>query len=66
MMLSNDGSFAGTVWESYQTSKTWQLAPQNGLATVYVKYRDAAGNESEAFHNPIQILKSLYLPLVMR
>jgi uncharacterized membrane protein len=59
MMLSNEGSLAGAVWEPYQTSKPWRLASQNDLATVYVKYRDAAGNESETFHASIQVVELL-------
>lgn len=66
MMLSNDGSFTNPSWQPYQTRKTWQLAPQRGVATVYVKYRDAAGNESRPFHASIRVLdQTVYLPLMI-
>ncbi len=43
MAFSNDGD----VWsdpEPYATGKIWTLSPGDGEKTVYVKFRDAAGN----------------------
>jgi hypothetical protein len=45
MCFSNDGS-TWTDWEDYSTSKSWTLSPGDGLKTVYVKFKDIAGNES--------------------
>ena len=43
MRFSNDGSnWSG--WESYDTSKSWTLSAGDGTKTVYVQYRDNAGN----------------------
>ncbi|MFZ5919072.1 MAG: FtsK/SpoIIIE domain-containing protein [Chloroflexota bacterium] len=46
MCFRNDGeSWSG--WEPYATTRSgWQLRDAEGERTVYVKYRDAAGNES--------------------
>lgn len=35
-------------WETYAESKTIQLTSGDGVKTVYVKFRDAVGNESAA------------------
>ena len=43
MMISNQADFAGAVWENYVTSRVWTRASNT---TVYVKFRDNAGNES--------------------
>jgi hypothetical protein len=41
--FSNDGvNYSG--WESYLGSKTWTLSEGDGSKTVYVKYKDEAGN----------------------
>ena len=42
-------SNGGAVWslpEKYTTRKTWTLAPGDGLKSVYVRYKDTAGNWS--------------------
>jgi hypothetical protein len=43
MRFSNDES-TWTSWETYGTSKTWTLTTGDGIKTVYVEYRDTAGN----------------------
>lgn len=45
MKFSNDNANWSSA-ESYATSKTWTLASGTGVKTVYVKFRDAAGNWS--------------------
>lgn len=48
MMVSNRADFKDETWQPYQLSLQWSAAFQaNGNANVFVKYRDAAGNESE-------------------
>lgn len=46
MMISENSLFTGAVWETYATSKALTLSAGDGLKTVYVKFRDAAGNSS--------------------
>jgi hypothetical protein len=33
-----------TAWEPYATEKSWSLSGADGMQTVYVWFRDAAGN----------------------
>jgi hypothetical protein len=44
MAFSNDG-VTYSAWEPYSNSKSWTLAEGDGLKTVYVKLKDAVGNE---------------------
>jgi hypothetical protein len=48
MMLSNDPSFDGAQWEPYRKSRAWPFNDEADT-TVYVRYRDGAGNVSRAF-----------------
>jgi hypothetical protein len=48
MQFSNDN----TIWmtpESYAVTKSWTLTSGDGVKTVYVKFKDAAGNWSTAY-----------------
>jgi len=45
MRFSNTGSSYSTA-EAYATTKSWTLATGAGLKTVYVQYKDGAGNWS--------------------
>ena len=55
MMISNDVSFNGATAENYATTKSWLLTSGNGLKTVYVKFKDNAGNWSGVFSTIIQL-----------
>jgi len=56
MQFSNDGvSFSSE--EDYATSKSWALTTGDGLKTVYVQYKDNAGNSS-AFISDTIILET--------
>jgi hypothetical protein len=46
MMLSNTSHFSGAVWEPFKLAKDWALSPRDGEKTVFVKFRDEAGNET--------------------
>gem|GEM_PF-5661398 len=45
MRFSNDGT-NWSDWETYASTKQWTLTPGNGVRTVYVQYRNSAGNIS--------------------
>jgi len=47
MNISNTAYGAGQ-WESYATSKAWTLTSGDGTKTVYVQFKDNAGNTSQA------------------
>ena len=55
MMISNGQDFAGAVWENYSSSKPWALAPGNGSKTVYIKFKDNAGNVSTVYSDSITL-----------
>lgn len=46
VLVSNNPSFAGATWVAYAASLDWALASGEGTKTVYVRFRDRAGNES--------------------
>lgn len=46
MMISNNASFTGAVWEAYTALRSWSLDSGDGSKTVYVKLKDGAGIES--------------------
>ncbi|MBW2456170.1 MAG: carboxypeptidase regulatory-like domain-containing protein, partial [Deltaproteobacteria bacterium] len=51
MLLDNDGSFPAAAWEPYVATRAWFLTPGDSTLAdpfkeVFVKYRDAAGNET--------------------
>jgi uncharacterized repeat protein (TIGR02543 family) len=55
MMVSERADFAGAVYETYAAEKSFTLTGGNGTKTVYVKYRDAAGNETAAVSDTIEL-----------
>jgi len=52
MQFSNDGVVFSSE-EDYATSKSWTLTTGDGLKTVYVKYKDNAGNWSVSISDMI-------------
>jgi hypothetical protein len=71
MRISNNGDMSGATWEPFAQTKPWTLVHATGLASVYVQYRDAAGNESRIIPASIWVedgpgLNRLMLPLIMK
>lgn len=58
MVISNDASFTGATWEAYAPTKAWVLSSGEGEKTVYVKYKDKAGNVSGAYSDKIILEKA--------
>ncbi|HAV42388.1 TPA: hypothetical protein DCX15_00005 [bacterium] len=57
MIISNeDPKFGGSLWQDYQEEIFWDLPPQLGERTVYVKYKDRAGNVSEVKNDSIKLI----------
>ncbi len=52
MQFSNDNATWSTP-QAYATTVNWTLASGDGTKTVYVKYKDVAGNWSSAFSSTI-------------
>jgi Mg-chelatase subunit ChlD len=60
MMVSNHGNFDGASWQPVARSLAWTLAPRaDGFATVFVKYRDKAGNVSNPVSDEITVRSGL-------
>ena len=54
MYITNTADCAsGGTYETYATSKSWTLGQTNATATVYVKFKDSAGNESACINDTI-------------
>jgi hypothetical protein len=55
MRIANSSSaLSSTSWEPFATSKTWQLSGGAGTKTIFVQYRDDAGNVSEVATDTIR------------
>jgi len=54
MQLSND-SINWAAPEAYATSRSWDLASGDGIKTVYIKFKDAAGNWSQVYPDTITL-----------
>lgn len=60
MLVSNQSDGSDSGWEPYIPERGWMLEPnENGIATVFVIYRDNAGNESSQYHATISIVESM-------
>jgi len=55
MRFSNDNATWSTA-EAYSTTKTWTLSTGAGQKTVYVKFKDAAGNWSKNYSASIVLV----------
>lgn len=55
MQVSNASDFSGASWEAYNTSKAWTLSSGTGTKTVYVRFKDSAGNVSTGYSDTITL-----------
>ncbi|MBL6989058.1 MAG: hypothetical protein ISR65_04745 [Bacteriovoracaceae bacterium] len=46
MFISNTPDCSVGIWEAFNASKAWTLGHSNTTTSVYAKYRDLAGNET--------------------
>lgn len=56
MQVSNDGGFAGAIWESYASQKAWTITQYGSYViprVVYVRYQDIDGNTSSTYQDDI-------------
>ncbi len=54
MMFSHNNS-TYTALEPFASSKTWNLTSGDGSKTVYVKFKDNAGNSSAAYYKTVKL-----------
>lgn len=52
MCFSNNNP-TWSAWEAYATTKSWSLSSGDGQKTVYVKFKDASGVESDTYSDTI-------------
>ncbi len=53
MQFKNDNSTSWSTPETYAITKAWTLSAGDGTKTVYIKFKDAAGNWSYPFNDTI-------------
>ncbi|MBI5233073.1 MAG: hypothetical protein HY880_01825, partial [Deltaproteobacteria bacterium] len=54
MRFSNDNA-AWSSWETYSTTKSWTVSLGDGPKTVYVQFKDTAGNGSGSYSDGITL-----------
>ena len=54
--ISDDGTFDTEPWQRYSPAMAWTLPSGVGNETVYAKFRDYAGNESETVSDSILLV----------
>jgi len=58
MMVSNTPQFSDNAsWESYKNIKSWKLQAGQGKKTVYIKFRNQAGEETKVFQQSILLTR---------
>jgi hypothetical protein len=63
MRLSAQPDFVGAIWEPFASSRPWDFERN---PTVYIQFRDNAGNESQTYTASVIGAKLLFVPLVLR
>jgi hypothetical protein len=68
MRIGNDPEFMGVSWEPYAAERTWVLSDTHAPSSVYVQYRDGAGNLSRVYAAAIHIGSGVmvYVPALMK
>lgn len=46
MQISEDPAFSDAAWEEHNAFYQWAASPEDGLKTIYARFRDRATNES--------------------
>ncbi|MEI7580062.1 MAG: LamG-like jellyroll fold domain-containing protein [bacterium] len=64
MMICNDETFTGCSYEAYSNMKAWTLTTVDGTKTVYLKLKDAAGNESDVYEDDIILDMTINPPII--
>lgn len=59
MRFRNEGTTTWSTWQTYATTKSWTLTAGAGTKTVYVQYRDKAGNVSATVSDAIALDNTL-------
>jgi tRNA threonylcarbamoyladenosine modification (KEOPS) complex Pcc1 subunit len=54
-MISEDPEFTGAEWDTFRNATTWVFSEGEGEKELFVKYKDPAGNISEAIASKIKL-----------
>ena len=49
MMISDNSSFSNAFWESYIATRKWTISNEDGLKTLYCKFKGGNANPNEVF-----------------
>lgn len=60
MRISQAEDFSGSAWQNYAGSYLYTVTGADGPKTVYIKFKDAAGNESPVY--PLNVTKDTVGP----
>jgi hypothetical protein len=64
--VSNDPSFSNVEWQPLVGELPWELNPgATGVYSVYMQFRDGAGNNSLVIRDQIIYQGGIYLPLIV-
>lgn len=55
MQFSESADLAGASWVPYSSTANWQLSADDGVKTVYARFRDATDSESEIVSDTITL-----------
>jgi hypothetical protein len=55
MQVSESSTFAGASWEAISASRAFELSAGDGVKTVYVRFRDTAGNTTGSYDDTIAL-----------
>ena len=53
MCISNTNSGTCSFWESYTSSKTWELTTGDGTKSVFAQFKDSAGSTTSIYGDDI-------------
>jgi fibronectin type 3 domain-containing protein len=53
MQLAESSDFPGTAWETFTTTRTYNILPGDGPRTIWARFRDRDGNESAPVYHTI-------------
>lgn len=56
VLLSDKNTFAGAIWQDYTTTVSFSFTDSPAVKTIYVKFKDLAGNESDVYTDTITYL----------
>jgi hypothetical protein len=55
IIAESDSSFGSVSWETYSAAKFFNISSGDGAKTIYVQFKDGAGNESPVYNESITL-----------